>query len=169
MNEWLQEHAFTNEPNGHFFAEILKWAVNNGLEFEENLYECIAQYKQFKLLKSLVDKFNPPKNVRICHGAAKSGDLEIFLWARSMDFALDEEVCSIAAGAGHLEIIQVARSMGCPWDETTCQQAVAAGNFEILKWVRSEGCPWDEHIEKEADVADNEEIMDWIENVQNKN
>jgi hypothetical protein len=127
---WAHEHTGMS-PNlvlwaaesGHL--HIIKWALTNGYEWEQEFAESATTF----------------------------GHLEILKWALDEGLlVLTPELCSSAACRGHLEIIQWLRSNGCPWDARTCFSAVVDhghsgvrdNHINVLRWAHEQGCPWDE-------------------------
>lgn len=73
----------------------------------------------------------------LCNYAARTGRLDVLMWARQQNCKWKKWTCSYAAQNGHLHIIKWAYANGCP--QYTCAYAFAAqeGHMHILEWVFS--------------------------------
>jgi hypothetical protein len=71
---------------GHL--ELLKWARENGCDWDS----------------------------RTCANAAEGGHLELLKWARENGCPWDWRTCADAAREGHLELLKWAHENGCDWD-----------------------------------------------------
>ena len=96
--------------DGHL--EVLKWARENGCEWNSNT----------------------------CANAAENGHLEVLKWARENGCEWNSNTCAYAAQNGHLEVLKWARENGCKWNSETCTYAAQNGHLEVLKWARENGC-----------------------------
>ena len=98
---------------GYGHLEVLKWAWENGCEWNE----------------------------RTCMHAAMNGHLEMLKWARENGCPWDESTCAYAAMYNHLDVLKWARENGCPWDSYTCRYAALYDHLDVLKWAQQNGCP----------------------------
>ena len=73
------------------YLEVLKWARENGCDW----------------------------NSDTCSFAADNGHLEVLKWARENGCKWNFETCRCAALNGHIEVLKWARENGCDWDSKT--------------------------------------------------
>jgi hypothetical protein len=94
----------------HF--EILKWAHNNGCDWDR--YTCAF--------------------------AAANGHLDIIKWVRKNGCEWDSKTCENAAINGHLRVLKWVHQHGCPWDiqsfENIMRYAEDEGYREIIKYMK---------------------------------
>jgi hypothetical protein len=90
--------------------------------------------------------------------AIKGGHMDVIEWIRknSDDInKLNKMTCESAAKYGQLDVLIWARSLTgkneCPWNEVTCANAVRGEFLDILKWSRKNGCPWNDTIRASAE------------------
>lgn len=83
-------------------AQVLKWAVDNGCPWDEE----------------------------VCAFAAAGGHLEVLQYCWASGCPWNEYTCKFAAEGGHLEALKWCRSKQCPWDEDVCAFAAEEGHME---------------------------------------
>jgi hypothetical protein len=115
----LRRNLFCEEIASDGYLEVLKWARENGYDW--NSWTCVS--------------------------AAENGDLEMLVWARENGCDWDSSTCYYAAKNGHLEVLKWAIKNGCEWNINICYLAVINGHLEVLKWARENECEWNSDIE----------------------
>jgi hypothetical protein len=93
------------------YLEVLKWARENGCEWDSYT----------------------------CHNAAENGHLEVLKWARENGCVWNSITCDYAAKNGNLEILKWAIENGCRMGPDICGVAYSYGHFEVIKWIKEIG------------------------------
>ncbi|KAG5180550.1 hypothetical protein JKP88DRAFT_349470 [Tribonema minus] len=167
----LQEHGtehITVAADAVSSADLINWAVHNGLDPEVAQESCIWYGDldglqlggQLEALQWACAN-GCPWDERTCSSAAAEGRLEVLQRARASGCPWDAAVCSQAAEYGHLHVLQWARADGCPWDAAVCSKAAENGHLHVLQWARANGCPWDEDVCNKAAEHGHLEVLRW--------
>lgn len=83
-----------------------------------------------------------PINEMVYSEAARTGDVSILNYLKTLSCARDISACVLAAKMGHLECLKYLHQDGCPWgDEQICVAAAETGKLECLKFALQNGCP----------------------------
>ena len=77
------------------------------------------------------------------------------------------EVCKEAARSGNLGLLQFLRSLDLPvtWDSGVCAQAAMAGNISMLQWAwaQEQPCPWGVDVAAAAAKEGNlQTLLEWL-------
>ena len=78
------------------------------------------------------------KKILLTTMIAKSGYLDLLIWAEGNNYRLDwSSVCSMAAKEGHLDILKMTNFRNYVFDSEIVRDAAMNGHLEILKWLKS--------------------------------
>ncbi len=123
--EWDQRTCSEAARYGHF--ELLKWALENGCVWDDKMFLNAAEGGHLDMLKWILPRCKFSKK------STENKKLSVFKWGPLL--------CSNAALNGHLDVLKWAIENGCKWDNQTCINAEKNGHLELLKWAIDNGCP----------------------------
>jgi hypothetical protein len=154
---------------------------------------CIgaAEVSQLDKLQWLHLEQGCPLDNEITKIAAKDGDLEMLMWARSrrcewqadripnwaaqsgnvdmLDWLIHEDdiffnakTMRCAAVNGDLAMCQFLWDVGCDWDELVAAEACCSGNLELVQWLHDDGCHVSAGFAKRASGSCSVEMLTWL-------
>ena len=145
------------------YVETLKWARENGCEWESYISKVAARNGHLDCLKWAGEN-GCEWDKDTCTAAARNGHLDCLKWARENGCPWDSNTCSSAAIGGHLNCLQWTRENGCPWESRTSSRAAESGKLNCLQWAVENGCPWfREGCLQTAITKNHTEMIRWIE------
>jgi hypothetical protein len=146
---WLTEHGckFTlyscvvAAAAGH--KHVLRYLQERDCEWDERSTAAGAEKGYLSLVKWMISAGCPFDAAGLCRGAARSGSIEMMVYARQqLGCELNARVMQAAAERGRLSMCQYLRSEECPWDSSAPESAAFYGCIDTLRWLREQGCPW---------------------------
>jgi hypothetical protein len=148
MLTWLTEQGCTFgrgtcvEAAAAGREHVLRHLRAQGCEWDEETTGAAAEFGHLSLVKWLISAGCPFTKSTICEDAARSGSIEMIVYARQRGCELNAKVMEAAAERGRLSMCQYLHSEGCALDETAATGAAYYGRIGTLRWLREQGCPW---------------------------
>jgi hypothetical protein len=112
-------------------------------EWNESTTAAAAENGHLSVVRWLLSAGCPFDAPRMCEGAARSGSVEMMVYARQqLGEELNAGVMQAAAETGRLTMCQYLHSEGCAWDAAAPNWAAHYGHLDTLRWLHEQGCPW---------------------------
>jgi hypothetical protein len=169
----------------------LERAFQCGLMRSSSVCIGVAEVGSFEKLQWLHLEQGCPLDKEITKLAAKQGDLDILIWARSrgcewqanrvpnwaaqsgnidmLDWLMDEnaivftaETMRCAASTGDLYMCQFLQEVDCDWNEAVAAEACCSGNLELVQWLHDNGCHVNAGFVKSAPGSCSVEVLTWL-------
>jgi hypothetical protein len=123
---------------------VLQYLRELDCEWDEHAVVAkAAEYGHLSLLKWLLSNGSPFDASSVCERAAKSGSIEMMVYARQCGCELNARTMQMAAIKGRLGMCQYLHANGCAWDTEAPKWAAVCGHLDTLRWLYENGCPWD--------------------------
>ena len=132
--------------NGDF--GILEWAINKGCPLADDICECVAEYKQYDMLKHLIINHKCKLSASVLANVIRYDhtNIEMIEWLIYNGCPLGTVVFEQAAYEGDIQLMILLKENGCEFDENTCKFALYNEQFEALQWLIDNECPCEDEI-----------------------
>lgn len=124
--------------------DLVKWFREKNTPWNDETYLFAVQSGNVELLHYLLENgcdLHPLSYNEAVQRDDKGKALEIFEWLHQNNVAWDEETCKFAARKGNLDALIYARTNGCAWDQRTILEAVEYGRIDVVQYCLDNDCP----------------------------
>lgn len=132
--------------------ELIKWIIKNYPVLNYYFISGLVSSNEIEILKSIpLEKITPAILVGIGNAAARSGNIPILEWAKTLGLEPNPSLCRRAVDGGQLEALKWVTTFGSEFPKDLLWHAAQTCDVTILRWLDENGCVY----EKTSDIVAN--------------